>query len=229
MAKYEKHETDEKKYQCPECDYGRGEGKGKSRQAVSKHFDTHTDHPLIEPIIEKPSPIEIEGHDDSKPDWLSFDMSEEEGEVNTVSISPLASSFIKGMNKDTEAPTTIKEMKDYYDNQGKMLSWVFTGLVDPLISWYGRAITTNPNYKIKRSREDVELLSQSSSQWLEYRQITLPVTPDIIMAATVGSMYAPVFYQLHKKRDPNRPSLFKRWRMKRALKKALKQERIDNA
>ena len=225
MAKYEKHPTDEGKYQCPICDYGHGEGNGKSRQAVSKHFKIHTSDPIEEADIPESLNIKIEENDDSKPEWLSFDMSDESGEVETESISPLASSFIKGMSKQ-ELPTTQKELRQFYQTQGKMMSWIFTGIIDPLISWYGRAITTNPDFKVSRSEGDVELLTDSSAQWLEYRQIQLPVTTDIIMGVTVASMYAPVMYKIHKKRDPNRPSLFKRWKMRRTLRKAMKQERM---
>ena len=87
MAKYEKHPTDEGKYQCPICDYGHGEGNGKSRQAVSKHFKIHASDPIVEADIPESLNIEIEENDDSKPEWLSFDMSEE-------SASTMGSSMI---------------------------------------------------------------------------------------------------------------------------------------
>lgn len=225
MPKYEKHSTDEGKYQCPICDYGHGEGNGKSRQAVSKHFDKLHSDPPLEAEIPISLDIEIEENDDTKPEWLSFDMSSEDEEIKPQTISPLAASFIKGMS-NRELPTTQKELREYYQSQGKMLSWLFTGIIDPLISWYGRAITTDSNFKIQRSDSDIELLTNSSAQWLEYRQIQLPITPDIIMATTVGSMYVPIMYKIHRKRDPNRPSFFKRWKMRRALRKAMKQERV---
>lgn len=231
MAKYEKHLTDEGKYQSTFDDYGHGEGNGKSRQAVTAHWNKVHKKPGISastPSLEgeKSQNIEIE---DTKPSWLKFDMSDEDVEIETVTISPLAHSFIKGMSKQGKEPTTPTELKQYYEHQGKMLTWVFTGMIDPLLIWYGRTITANENFNIKRSRADIEVMEESSAQWLEYRQINLPVTPDIVMAATVGSMYVPAIRKIHKNRDPSRPSIFKRWKQRRALRKALKMESKKNA
>ncbi len=232
MAKYEKHDTDEKKYQCPDCDYGHGAGNGKSRQAISSHWNkVHKDSRISAstPSEEVDNPDSLEVKESSKPEWLRFDMDEESEDVETISISPLAQSFIKGLSRDGRDPQTPKELKQYYQHQGKMLAWFFTGIIDPLMSWYGRTITTNPNFDVKRSAGDIKLLEESSTQWLEYRQIDLPVTPDLIMAATVGSLYVPTIRKIHKNRDPSRPSFIKRWRQRRALRKAMKMERMKNA
>ena len=232
MAKYVKHPTDERKFHCPLCDYGVGEGEGKSRQAVSAHFNsTHKENEKSPstPTLEADNVESLKVEEKSKPDWLKFDMTDEETDVETISISPLAQSFIKGLSKEGRDPSTPKELKQYYQHQGKMLTWIFTGVIDPLVSWYGKTITTDPSFNVARSNADVQILEETSSQWLEYRQISLPVTPDIVMAATVGSLYIPAFHKIHKNRDPSRPSLFKRWRQRRALKKALKKERIVNA
>ena len=48
MAKYEKHPTNEDKYQCPKCDYG--SEVGKSRQAVSAHFNKEHQEKKVEVI-----------------------------------------------------------------------------------------------------------------------------------------------------------------------------------
>lgn len=232
MPKYEKHSTDDGKYQSTFDDYGHGEGNGKSRQAVTNHYNRNfkeTEKTPSTPTFEGENTENIEIEESPKPEWLNFDMSEEGEKVETISISPLAQSFIKGLSKEGRSPQTPKELKQYYEHQGKMLTWFFTGIIDPLFVWYGRTITTNSNFDIKRSANDIKLMEESSTQWLEYRQIDLPVTPDIIMAVTVGSMYVPVVRKIHKNRDPSRPSFFKRWRQRRQLRKALKQERIQNA
>ena len=229
MPKYEKHDVDEGRYQCPLCDYGHGEGNGKSRQAITSHWNKvhkESEKSASTPTLEGEN---VEIRESTKPQWLNFDMSGEDEKVETISISPLAQSFIKGLSKEGRNPQTPKELKQYYEHQVKMLTWFFTGIIDPLFIWYGRTITTNANFDIKRSASDIQLMEESSTQWLEYRQIDLPVTPDIIMAVTVGSMYLPVVRKIHKNRDPNRPSFIKRWRQRRALRKALKQERMNNA
>ncbi len=105
------------------------------------------------------------------------------------------------------------------------MRWVFAGAVDPVVSWYGKSITTDPNFSIKRSKADWELFETVSANWLEYHGVQLPITPNIIMAGTIASMYAPVFAKITRERDPKKPSLLKRWRARRALRKALKAEK----
>lgn len=240
MAKYEKHSTDEGKYQCPICEYGHGPNNGKSRQSVSKHYNAlhaeNTPSATIEPKTEKEA---IQGVDvnepvfddipDSTPEWLSFDMSGEDEESPTVSLSPTAASVLKGMAAGADPPSSPKALKEFYEQQGKMMKWVFAGVVDPLFSWYGKSITTDPDFEIKRSKADWELFEGVSANWLEYHGIQLPVTPDIIFAGTLASFYAPVVIKIHRKRDPSKPSIFRRFKARRAMRKALKKKKAEAA
>ena len=227
MAKYEKHSTDPNKYQCPECDYSHGEGNGKSRQGVSIHFKkTHEniEEIPVEPITEE---IRVEEFDDTKPEWLNFDMSNEEDESATVSISPLASTLLRGMVSDEEVPKSAKAMKEYYKQQGKMMRWIFSGFVDPIFGWWGKSITADETFEVKRTSSDWELFEDASTNWLEYHGMSIPLTPDMVMVGTIGSFYLPVIATVHRKRDPSRMSIFKKWRTRRALKKALKQNAVS--
>ncbi len=246
MAKYEKNPDE--KYQCPICEYGHGEGNGKSRQSVTKHYNSNhaekaEEHPLkptesptatIGPKTENEPTERVDVKeviiDDSEPltpDWFTFDMSEDElsDDPVTVSISPTASTVLRGMATGGEPPSSPKAIREFYEQQGKMMRWIFAGGVDPLLSWYGKGITADENFTIKRSESDWKLFEDVSSTWLEYHGIQVPVTPDIIMAGTVISMYAPVLTKIHKQRDPNRPSLLSRWRSRRAMRKALKKQK----
>jgi hypothetical protein len=234
MAKYMKNPDG--KFQCPECEYGRGD-QGKSRQSVSKHFNAKhgevtveapnppkveespkDDVDLIEPHVEE---IEIE-ETEEKPDWLNFDMSGEESDDITVSISPTAASVLRGMRNNPDAPRSEKAMKDFYRQQGRMLKWVFSGGVDPIFEWWAKAVTADENFRINRSAADWELFEDVSTTWLEYNELTLPITPNMVMIGTVGAMYVPVIAAVNRKRNPNKPSLWSRWKTRRALKKALK-------
>ena len=234
MAKYEKNPQG--KFQCPICEYGHND-LGKSRQSVSKHFNAlHAEKEAAAPILPKEKKVENEGVDviveetDDEtppivPDWLTFDMGEDgEGEVVTVELSPTAAQVLKGMAAGQELPTNPKALKDFYKQQGKMMKWIFAGGIDPIFAWYGRGVTSDPDFEIKRSASDWALFEDVSSNWLEYHGVTLPVTPDIIMAGTLASFYIPVLAKIQKKRDPRKPSFFKKWRSRRAMKKALKRE-----
>lgn len=237
MAKYEKHDSDDGKYQCPVCQYGHGTGGGKSRQSVSRHYNAlHAEETTSAPTTPKTetratervdvSETEIGDNEPSTPDWLTFDMGEEsDEEPSTVSISPTAASVLKGMAAGADPPKSPKALKDFYEQQGKMMKWVFAGAVDPVVSWYGKSITTDPNFSIKRSKADWELFETVSANWLEYHGVQLPITPNIIMAGTIASMYAPVFAKITRERDPKKPSLLKRWRARRAIRKALKTQK----
>lgn len=235
MAKYEKN--DEGKYQCPVCEYGRGEN-GKSRQSVSKHYNAlHAEEspaPTVEPKTEN-TPIEgvdvndgvFDDSSPNTPEWLQFDMSEDDEDAPTVSLSPTASSVLKGMREGNEPPSNPKALKEFYEQQGKMMKWIFAGVVDPAFSWYGKSITTDPDFSITRSKADWELFESVSSSWLEYHGVRLPVTPDIIFAGTIASFYAPVMLKIHRKRDPLKPSVWSRFKSRRAMRKALKRRKLD--
>ena len=87
MAKYLKHARQKNKYKCSVCDYG--ESVGKSRQAVTNHYNKshkegdseHSSSSFTESLgeiknptsIEEEPKIKIEDNDDSKPDWLNFE------------------------------------------------------------------------------------------------------------------------------------------------------------
>ena len=239
MAKYEKHETDEGKFQCTISDYGHGVGNGKSRQAVTKHYNRlQSEKPPTLPNIpveEETTTIGVDVIEDIKedetpdtPDWLTFDMSGEDGEQPTISINPTASTILKGMAAGHEPPKSAKAMREYYAQQGKMLRWVFAGVVDPLFTWYGRSITADPKFEIKRTQKDWTLFEEVSANWLEYHQWNLPITPDIIMMGTVASFYAPVIMKVNSRRSPNKPSLFKRWLTRRKMRRAIKEEKAAN-
>lgn len=229
MANYEKHPLDENKFQCPDCEYGHGEGNGKSRQGVSVHFKkTHLPQEIEE--IDSLPPIEeekIDSFDDSKPEWLEFDMSDEDDEGATVSVSPLASTLLRGMVSDEKVPQSAKAMKEFYKQQGKMMRWIFSGFVDPLFGWWGKAVTANPDFEITRTSSDWELFEDASTNWLEYHGMSIPVTPDMVMAGTIATFYVPVFASVHRQRDPSRLSFFKKWRTRRALRKALKNQESE--
>ena len=224
MSRYEKHETDEGKYQCTVCDYGHGEGNGKSRQAVSNHHRKAHDAPAQE-IEESPVDPPLDGEISFS--WLDYETPEVDEET-TISTTPLADTLLRGaLANEGELPKSPKALKEFYKQQGKMMRWVFSGFVDPLFAWWGRGVMADPDFTIKRSSSDWELFEDASASWLEYRGLTVPLTPDVVMLGTVASFYAPVVVKVRAKRDPNRKSWFQRWRARRAVRKALKSKGDD--
>ena len=244
MAKYEKNPLDEGKYQCPICEYGRGAGGGRSRAAVSRHYNaTHleagesktstTSIPSISTQAEiQPDGQTVAAYEKTAtaiPTWLNFDMSEGDGAPETSSINTAAKATIQGLLRNPESIKSEKELEEFHTQQARMMKWLFKGGVDPALEWWARAVTSDEKFSIERSSSDWELFEDVAKSWLEYRGIVLPITPDVVMVGTLGAFYAPVVVKMNKNRDPSRPTLFKRLRKRLAMRRMLKQKEADSS
>ena len=222
MARYIPHPEIENKFMCSLCDYG---SNGMSRQSVNNHFKkTHveSENPEIgEPEILIEEPVIID------PDWMKV-RDTEEGEVKFTSLPPVAKGALKFFSSNREPPKAGASLKAFYSKQGKMLTWFFRGIIDPLIQAYGRGVMgeKGKDFSIKRSKDEWQLFEGIATEWVEYREVSIPVSPDMLMIGCVGSFYVPPLKVIHQKRDPAKPSLFGRlkmrvtnWRLKRALKR----------
>lgn len=256
MAKYEKHPRQKGKYQCPVCDYGHAVGK--SRQAVTAHYNKHhadlisqsagengendsvssnviPDASISDTLStsEVNSPVDPELNDDTKPNWLNFSLEgEEEVDSNyNESLPPIATSVLSHWYQSGGFPQTQEGLQAFYKQQARMMRWFFNGVVDPLFSWYGKAVTSNEKFEITRNAQEWELFEGISQQWLEYRQIVLPVTPDVMMAGCVGSFYVPQVWNIHKNRDKSKTfgfrGMYQRWKLKRKLKREARRNPLN--
>ena len=222
MARYIPHPEIENKFMCSLCDYG---SDGMSRQSVNNHFKkTHVEP--TNPEIEEPE-IVIEEPPILDPDWMRV-RDTEEGEIKFTSLPPAAKGALKFFSSNREPPKAGASLKAFYSKQGKMLTWFFRGIIDPLIQAYGRGVMgeKGKDFSIKRSKDEWQLFEGIATEWVEYREVSIPVSPDMLMIGCVGSFYVPPLKVIHQKRDPNKPSLFNRlkmrvtnWRLKRALKR----------
>jgi hypothetical protein len=245
MARYEKHPRIKGKYQCTVCDYGHKEGR--SRQSVSKHFkqahensEAQTPKSDIEPLeidedVEFTSlqsneeKVEEPQIDIKEPEWLSVEF--DDGEKSLIqSIPSPVKGLINSLSKhhDPDKPKTKAEAKAWFKQQARMVRFFLAGVADPLVSWWGRGVMANPDFKIQRSESEWKMTEEVTAQWLEYRGIHVPVNPDVLMVGTIGALYLPPIAHVHRNRDPTRPKrsirgLFQRWRQRRAIKRALKE------
>lgn len=237
MARYAKNPFDEGKYQCVQCDYGEGEYNGKSRQSVSNHFKkshmgeqvstANTSPPIVEAlsggdIHTPPDAPAIE--EDEVPEWASISFDDEEDLAPTESIPRVAKGMLNAMAGEHGTVRTGEALKEWYSHQARLLKWCFAGVVDPLVSWYGKSLMLDPSYSIQRTEEEWAMVEGISAEWLEYRGINLPINPDLTMVACVGALYGPTLLNIHKKRHPStkKTGLFARFRQWRAKKRILK-------
>ena len=230
MARYIPHPTEPNKYSCSECEYGLD--KGVSRQSVNTHFKR--EHTAPEPV-----PDEVEEEPDSttvndsvseptiEPEWMTVGDSEE-GEVTFTSLPAPAKGALKFFSQNREVPSGSKSLKAFYEKQGRMLTWFARGVLDPLMTMYGRGVMgeRGKDFTIKRSKDEWKLFEGIATEWVEYREISIPVNPDLLMIGCVGAFYVPPLKAISSQRDPEKPSLWGRlkrrvatWRLRRLHQK----------
>ena len=206
MPKAVKHETDKGKWQSSFDDYAHGEGNGKSRTAIYKHFKRMQEMPEPE-IVEEEIPV-VETDDNWKSaSWLD---DSEEVDVKTKTIpEPLADM----------ASGKIREMD--MKAQGQVVRSMFVGL-DRLITHWGRGVMSDNKWTIDRSPEDYDVLENATVQMLAYYDVRIPISPPMIWGVTVGSAYVPQITHVVKNRDPlrKRRNFLPRW-LRRKPKKTL--------
>ena len=221
MARYEKHDFDEGKYQSTFDDFAHGEGKGVSRQTINRHFKK-VEELLTQPteeIIEEPTP-------EVSHDWLKIS-DEDEGEPKLSSIPSPAKSMLRAFSKQ-DKKRTHEETQVFQKKQARMFRYLFSGVIDPLTSAYCRGVMgeRGKGWTLERTQDDWDLFESVAEEWIEYHEFTIPINPDIMMLGCVGTFYAPPIVHAHKNRDPSRKGLFSKlkgrfisWRAKRKMKK----------
>jgi len=198
MQKIEKHPIHEGKYQCPHCEYGHE--KGVSKQAVYKHFRTvHKDtvqkeepETIIEDVQESESESSFEFDTIS---WL--DDEEEFDDVTNTIPEPIARIASSKEGKELMMAHQIME--------GTLIRAGFIS-IDRLITWYGKSITNNADYELKRSASDYKVLQESTHTMLQAYGIRVPASPVMIWSTIMASAYVPPIVDISKNADPN-----KRW------------------
>lgn len=195
-----KHPTDEGKWMSNFDEYGHGEGNGKSRNAVYKHFRK------LERESKKDETVKDESDGWIDTEWMNDDSSE----VKPKSIPEPLSDMVDGKFSEVNMKA-----------QGHVVRTAFVGL-DRLITHWGRGVMSNDEWSIERSPEDYDTLEHSTLQMLAYYDVTIPITPPMIWGLTVSTAYAKPISHVLKNRDPNkkRKGLFSRlFRRKQKPKK----------
>lgn len=201
MSQVEKHPTDSGKYQSTISDYGHGEGNGKSRAAVYKHNKKYTkstknrgtragdDAPAKtrgKTKSKKSDFVESDDNPTQNPEFGDIDWLEEDEQDDYPSTIPRA---IRGVATGEEMTAVARA------TQGQLVRWGYMG-VDRGITHWGRGVTQNPEYEIKRSTMDYDALEGATMVWLESKGISINLTPGLVLTATLGAAYGPPIYQI---------------------------------
>ena len=115
-----------------------------------------------------------------------------------------------------------------------MVRFLFSGVVDPLVGYWGKGVTGDSTWAIKRTEDEWQMTEEIVAQWMEYRGVSVPINPDILMVGCIGALYVPPIMTARKNADPNRPkwkplSWFSRWKARRSIRKALSENPHNDA
>jgi len=230
MALAEKHPTDDTKYQSTFDSYGHGEGNGKSRNAVYKYAkrqgvkadtkkgsQTNGEKAEKDDFPEQAPSITIENEEneaesdfvqDESSDYTKWgsiswsDDSEPEGEVRASTIPKPIGDLAKG-----KQPKVALEATAQFVRYGYMA-------LDRMLTHYGRGVMDDPEYSLDRTPSDYDALEAATVAAMQHYGIELPISPLLVLGATVGVAYVPPVIHIRRNADPNRkPGLLKRvWR-----------------
>ena len=188
MSKVEKHLTDKGKYQSTFDNYGHGEGNGKSKTAIYKHFKT---------LENQEEEIKQEVESDEMPDWENMDWLNPDEE-------DLVSSTIPNAIKHFAVTGNAQVMTEAHrQTQRQLVRWGFIG-VDRGISHWGRGVTSNPKYEIKRSQSDYEAMEAATTHLMDANGIHINLSPSLVFATVMGAAYVPPIVDISRNADPKR-------------------------
>tara|TARA_R110000851_G_scaffold130584_1_gene264240 strand:+ start:441 stop:1097 length:657 start_codon:yes stop_codon:yes gene_type:complete len=215
MTKAIQHETDKGKWQSSFDDYAHGEGNGKSRNAIYKHFNKiHKEPKEIKEseLIEEPEiiPVEETGQKWNSAKWMDDSIEED---VKTKTIPEPLADMASGKIREVDLKA-----------QGQIVRSLFVGL-DRLVTHWGRGTMSDDSWSIDRTPEDYDVLQNATVNMLTYYNVRIPISPPMIWGVTIGSAYVPQITHVMKNRDPFRKkrSFLPRW-LRRKPKKIVGDE-----
>tara|TARA_R100001463_G_scaffold25105_2_gene59618 strand:+ start:4273 stop:5004 length:732 start_codon:yes stop_codon:yes gene_type:complete len=198
MARAVKHPNDKGKYQSTFDNYGHGKGNGKSRAAVYKHhkkfMETTSQNVEESPLIEN---ITSQNVEESKEIENNSSQNVEEINSDWEDIEWLNESDEDGLPSPT-IPTPIRKLSEggaalsvaQRATQGKLVRWAYMGIDRGLTHW-GRGVTQQPNWEIKRHPMDYDALEGATMHMMDANGISINLSPNLVFMTVVGSAYIP--------------------------------------
>ena len=209
MSLVEPHPTDEGKFQSTVDDYGHGPGNGKSRSAVYKHAKKVQSAPRSHSAVDESTPSEEHDSDENQVPGVAgqpIEITEEEEESRYSSIS-WADDETDEIHPNT-IPTPIRRLNSTKSNTmdmestGRMARYGYV-VLDRMLTHWGRAVMNQPDYEIKRTDQDLDVLESSTVALLDHYGVSIPMSPVLVFSATVGAAYIPPVSHIVRNADPN--------------------------
>lgn len=185
MSKIEAHPTDDGKYQSTFDSYGHGEGNGKSKTAIYKHYKA---------FKKKEAEKEEVVTDDSTPEWENLDWLTPDDEEEIPSSLPKAVQGIVGGSEYGPAQRAT---------QRQIVIWSYMG-IDRLFSHWGKGVTQDKSWEIKRSSSDYAIMEHATTNMMDAYGIRVSMSPTLVWGTVMAGAYGPPVIDVVKKADPMR-------------------------
>ena len=216
MSRVEKHPTDSGKFQSTFDTYGHGEGNGKSRAAVYKHYkkssktvlsenkDTASlsDSTKTEQSQESSDFVETEGSEERTGQWEDIPWLEGDEPENPPTIpSPIRRlSTGDGPIGDAHRAT-----------QSQLVRWGYMG-ADRMLTHWGRGVMNKPEWSIERHPADYDALEAATNHAMDANGLSIELSPTLVWGVVVAAAYAPPIAHIGRNSDPAiRRSLLRRF------------------
>ena len=185
MSKIEAHPTDDGKYQSTFDSYGHGEGNGKSKTAIYKHYKA---------FKKKEAEKEEVVTDDSTPEWENLDWLTPDDEEEIPSSLPKAVQGIVGGSEYGPAQRAT---------QRQIVIWSYMG-IDRLFSHWGKGVTQDKSWEIKRSSSDYAIMEHATTNMMDAYGSRVSMRPTLVWGTVMAGAYGPPVIDVVKKADPMR-------------------------
>ena len=221
MSRVEPHPTDKGKFQATFDTYGHGEGNGKSRAAVYKHYkkiekttkNSHKENKATASLSNstksgqpksnstksgQPSPkgdfVENENDDSTKSDlWQDISWL---GDDDESGVAPTIPSPIRRLSTG-DGPIGDAHRA----TQSQLRRWGYMG-VDRAVTHWGRGVMSRPDWSIERHPADYEALEAATTHAMDANGLSIELSPTLVWGVVVAAAYAPPLGHIAKNSDP---------------------------
>jgi hypothetical protein len=159
---------------CDQCEKTYKTRAGLWKHKKAKHSETetiaHSTSPEVEPIPPgSDMPIEEPPSGDTSPSWMNWDFGSSEDATDTIPFG--FKSIVTPVPGDWG--NMSKAQRQALENQNLGILKMGLSSIDVLLSKYGQAVTLDPDFEVKHSEDDKNLVANAQYRYLEEKGLFL--------------------------------------------------------
>ena len=210
MSRVEKHPTDSGKFQSTFDTYGHGEGNGKSRAAVYKHYKKSSKSTTSE--NKDTASLSDSTKTDQSQESSDFVETEPSGSTKTDQTEQWEDiPWLEG--DDPEHPPTIPSPirrlstgdgpigDAHRATQSQLVRWGYMG-ADRMLTHWGRGVMNKPEWSIERHPADYDALEAATNHAMDANGLSIELSPTLVWGVVVAAAYAPPIAHIGRNSDP---------------------------